>query len=239
MSEYGSVSLSQLAPGSNVVSSPGVVSGVVYQKLLFGTDDANATPTTGYGDESVATDITEGDLDDGSVIFAGGAGGLERDKQGKIIRTCGIAGCQYRCSSSYMKMHKAAKHGIDVVWFFCDQDGCDYKAKQASDLKKHKQNVHDIDVRWHHCDQDGCEYKAKLASHLKGHKQHVHDIGVRWHPCDQDGCDYKAKLAGSLKKHKANVHDIDVRWHHCDQDGCDYKAKQTSHLKKHKRRIHS
>ena len=83
MSGNDSVSLSQLDPGSNVVSSPGdggamdslkdgVVSGVVHQKLLFGTDDANATPITGYDVESVATDITEGDLDDGSVIFAGG-----------------------------------------------------------------------------------------------------------------------------------------------------------------------
>eukprot|EP00519_Triparma_laevis_P009079 CAMPEP_0182509036 /NCGR_PEP_ID=MMETSP1321-20130603/26119_1 /TAXON_ID=91990 /ORGANISM="Bolidomonas sp., Strain RCC1657" /LENGTH=53 /DNA_ID=CAMNT_0024715229 /DNA_START=1 /DNA_END=159 /DNA_ORIENTATION=+ len=53
MSGNDSVSLRQFAPGSNVVSSSGVgvdalnggaVSGVVYQKLLFGTDDANATP---------------------------------------------------------------------------------------------------------------------------------------------------------------------------------------------------
>ncbi|GMH81637.1 hypothetical protein TrVE_jg12563 [Triparma verrucosa] len=82
MSGNGSVILSQLAPGSNVVSSPGgggavdilnnvVVSGVVYQKLVFGTDDANATPMTVYENESVATDITEGGLDDHSVIVAG------------------------------------------------------------------------------------------------------------------------------------------------------------------------
>ena len=54
----------QLTPGSNVVSSLGV-SGVVYQKLSFGTDDANATPMTGYEDEStIATDSTEDDLED-------------------------------------------------------------------------------------------------------------------------------------------------------------------------------
>ncbi|GMH98791.1 hypothetical protein TrVE_jg8870 [Triparma verrucosa] len=130
MNGNDSVSLSQLVPGSNVVSSlggggavdtlsdGGVVSGVVHHKLLFRTDDANATPTTGYGGESVATDITEDDLDDGSVIFGGGGagGGLVRDKWGNIVRTCGIAGCQYRGRSSYIKTHKAAKHGIDVVW---------------------------------------------------------------------------------------------------------------------------
>ncbi|GMI15266.1 hypothetical protein TrVE_jg264 [Triparma verrucosa] len=84
MSGNDSVSLSQLAPGSNIVSSPGgggamdtlnnggAVSGVVHHKLLFRTDDANATPMTGYEDEStIATDSTEDDLDDGSVIFAG------------------------------------------------------------------------------------------------------------------------------------------------------------------------
>ena len=93
MSVNETISLSQFAPGSNnVVSSPGggggavdilneggVMSEVVYRKLLFGTDDANATPMTGYGDEStVATDLTEGDLDDGSVSFVGGgaAGGF-------------------------------------------------------------------------------------------------------------------------------------------------------------------
>ena len=184
-----SETLKQFSPGSNVVSrsgdggavdTSGVVSGVVYQKLLFGNDDANATPMTGCGDESVATDITEDGLDDGSVIFVGGGvarGGLVRDKQGKIIRTCGIAGCQYKTGgTTNMKNRKAAKHGIDVVWFSCDQVGCDYKAKQAGDHKVHKQHVHDIDVRWHHCDQDGCSFKAKQASNLKQHKLNIHNI---------------------------------------------------------------
>ncbi|GMI07494.1 hypothetical protein TrVE_jg8433 [Triparma verrucosa] len=140
MNGNDSVSLSQFAPGSNVVPSPGgggamdtlnngVVSGVVYQKLLFGTDEANATPATGYEEDesAVATDITEDDLDDGSVMVLAGRGaarGLVRDKWGAIIRTCGIAGCQYKTGKmSDMKNHKAAKHGIDVVWFSCDQDG--------------------------------------------------------------------------------------------------------------------
>jgi len=192
MSGNDSETLKQLAPVSNVVSSPGgggikdtltnggIVSGVVYRDLFFRSDDANSTPTTGYGDVSVATDITEGDLDDGSVIFAGGGAGrgLVRDKEGRVIRTCGIAGCQYRGRADHMKNHKAAKHGIDVVWFSCDQVGCDYKAKQASDLKQHKQNVHSIDVRWLHCSSDGCKYKTKQAGNLNRHKQQAHGIDV-------------------------------------------------------------
>ena len=63
MSGNDSVILSQHAPGSNVVSSSGggggavdtlnngVVSGAIYRDLFFRADDANATPTTGYGDE--------------------------------------------------------------------------------------------------------------------------------------------------------------------------------------------
>ncbi|GMH92753.1 hypothetical protein TrST_g5190 [Triparma strigata] len=306
MSDNDSVSLNHLTPVSNVVSSPrgvgamdtltngGVVSEVVYQKLLFGTDDANATPITVYGDDST---VAEDDLDDGSVIFAASytrkveskrvgkgttpsrglgpsktglttgtafistgasdplapvnrghtttscgetGGGLVRDKRGYIIRMCGTAGCQYKTSkTTNMKNHKAAKHGIDVVWFSCDQEGCDYKAKAASNLKQHKASVHDIDVRWHRCNQVGCDYKAKATGTLKRHKQLVHDIDVRWHHCDQDGCDFKTKQAVNLKQHKQDAHDIDLRWHRCDHDGCSYKAKVASNLKRHKRSIHS
>ena len=75
-----------------------------------------------------------------------------------------------------MKNRKAAQHGINVVWFSCDQDNCDYKAKQAGNLKKHKRHIHNIGVVWHQYDL--CEFKAKIAHHLKTHKQQVHNIGV-------------------------------------------------------------
>ena len=190
MSGNDSETLKQLSPVSNVVSSQGgamdilnngFVSGVVYQKLSFRTDDANATPMTGYGDEStIATDSTENDLDDGSVFAGRGAArGLVRDKWGSIFRTCGIAGCQYKTGqTTSMKYHKAAKHGIDVIWFSCDQDGCEYKAKQAGHLKQHKANIHNVDVRWFRCDQYGCRYKGKRASDLKPHKRVMHDIDL-------------------------------------------------------------
>ncbi|GMH97414.1 hypothetical protein TrST_g12854 [Triparma strigata] len=41
---------------------------------------------------------------------------VERDKWGNIVRTCEIAGCQFKTGfANDMKNHKAAKHGIDVV----------------------------------------------------------------------------------------------------------------------------
>ena len=163
---------------------------------------------------------------------------VARDKRGYRIETCIIPGCNYVGRSDYMKAHKASKHGIGVVWFACDQDNCDHKAKQAQQLKKHKQFAHDIDVQWYLCDQDGCRYKAKQATAVKRHKAHVHDIDIRWHHCDQEGCNFKTKQAGHLKQHKANIHNVDVRWFRCDQYGCCYKGKRASDLKPHKRVMH-
>ena len=42
--------------------------------------------------------------------------GKERDKFGRIVRTCGIAGCTYKTGyMTDMKKHKANKHDIDVI----------------------------------------------------------------------------------------------------------------------------
>ena len=89
------------------------------------------------------------------------------------MKMCGVDGCEHKGNTWNMKIHKAAKHGINVVWFPCGEVNCDYKAKQAGTLKRHKQFVHDIGVVWYPCDL--CEYKAKQASVLKTHKQRTHE----------------------------------------------------------------
>ena len=217
-----------------------------YKRLRF---DGNETPRSAHEDASTIAphDIANDDwVDDSVASVAGGYGvsarrtwsrqrveGVERDKRGGITRTCWIIGCQYKHGNTgLMKRHKAAKHGINVVWFPCDQDNCDYKAKEASDLKMHKEGVCTIGVVWHQC--VSYDQKAKKAGNLKKHKQHVHNIGVVWHQCDS--CDHKAKKAGNLKKHKQHVHNIDVVWHNCDV--CNHKSKQASNLKRHKKRKH-
>ena len=101
-----SVSSNQLTTGLNVVSSPGdgvgemvmgAIKGVEYRRMLFDTDNENATPSTNYGDESsIAAYFADDDLDDGSVIFAGGgaARGLVRDKMGQgynDVRDSGVS----------------------------------------------------------------------------------------------------------------------------------------------------
>ena len=48
--------------------------------------------------------------------------GVERDKWGKVIKMCGIVGCQYKTGKpDQLKSHRAVKHGINVVWFSCDR----------------------------------------------------------------------------------------------------------------------
>ena len=62
--------------------------------------------------------------------------GVERDKWGHTIRTCGIADYQYMIGKTeHMKKHKAAKHGINVVWFPSGEDNCGYRAKLKGSLK--------------------------------------------------------------------------------------------------------
>ena len=97
---------------------------------------------------------------------------------------------------------------LGIAWHVCDQSGCSYKAKKASNLKTHKAFVHGIGVVWHVCDQSGCSYKAKRAGDLIKHKASIHDIGVVWHVCDQANCNYKAKHANHLKRHLSAMHDI-------------------------------
>ena len=47
---------------------------------------------------------------------------VERDKWGKIIKTCGINGCTHRTgNSTNMKVHKANNHGIGIKWFSCPE----------------------------------------------------------------------------------------------------------------------
>ena len=159
-----------------------------YTRIKFNEDNINGTPISATEARSVTSDES---WDDGSVSSEGVEAplrkkhyrwveGVEWDKWGNIIRMCGKAGCQYETGTTcHMRNHKAAKHGINVVWFSCDQDNCDYKAKEACEIKRHKQQVHNIDIIWHQC--DSCDFKAKRASHIKGHKQNIHNINVVWH----------------------------------------------------------
>ena len=133
--------------------------------------------------------------------------------------------------------HEARKHDLNVVWYECEEEGCDYKAKEEYSLKRHNLLKHQTeDIDWYECDQDGCDYKAKLNTSLVSH-QLTHDIGVTWYECNQEKCDFKSKDKQSLSQHKANLHEINITWYVCDQD-CDYKAKDKKSLTRHKQLVH-
>ncbi|GMH85675.1 hypothetical protein TL16_g10306 [Triparma laevis f. inornata] len=74
-----------------------------------------------------------------------------------------------------MKKHKTVKHGINVVWFPCSEDNCDYRAKLKGSLKRHKQNVHKIGVVWHQYDL--CEFKTKTGPYqIKAHQKNTNKM---------------------------------------------------------------
>ena len=63
--------------------------------------------------------------------------------------------------SDNMRRHKAAMHGIDVVWYKCDIPLCEYQAKEQAAVKRHKAAKHGINVVWFNCDVEGCRYQSK------------------------------------------------------------------------------
>jgi|TARA_B000000475_G_C15991969_1_gene445420 hypothetical protein len=91
---------------------------------------------------------------------------------------CDYSGCNFITKyKSSLPRHKAAIHGINVKYTYCDQDGCDYKTKHDMfDLKKHKMYAHDILFRdYFYCDEPGCNYRCIESLHK--HKKYFHDIG--------------------------------------------------------------
>ena len=130
--------------GTTAEPTPGMV--VVVEQEMGGetttrhdkqTDVVRTTPT-GLEEKEKVT-VTEGKK---KKIGGQKIEGMERDEKGQIIVACGIAGCQYKGRLTNVKNHKAAKHGIDVIWYRCDQEGCTYKAKQASNLRMHMKRKH-------------------------------------------------------------------------------------------------
>ena len=63
-------------------------------------------------------------------------------------------------------------HAIDVLWWFCDYEGCEHRTKTNSHLTVHKANKHDIGVLWKECPH--CDFKAKKNDNLNVHIKSKH-----------------------------------------------------------------
>ena len=44
----------------------------------------------------------------------------------------------------HLVRHLANKHEVEVVWYSCDQEHCNFKTKEASNLRCHRKRVHHI-----------------------------------------------------------------------------------------------
>ena len=63
------------------------------------------------------------------------------------------------------RRHRAHVHDMDVLWWFCDDEGCEHNTKSNSKITKHKATRHNLgDVPWKECPQ--CDYKAKTAGNV-------------------------------------------------------------------------
>jgi len=66
----------------------------------------------------------------------------------------------------------AIVHAIDVLWWFCDYEDYEHRAKSNSNITSHKAGKHNIGVKWKECPD--CDDKAKTNAHLNGHIKHMH-----------------------------------------------------------------
>lgn len=157
--------------------------------------------------------------------------------------------------------HETSEHSDeDIIWYKCDQEGCDKIYKNKISLKKHILVKHTDSKIWYNCDKcdskfplkeslkqhilfvhtdkyiqcDLCDKKVKTQGGLKSHKKHIHNISVTWFKCDL--CDHKSKTKSALTKHKSDIHHIGLVWIKCQK--CNYKCKNNSQLNTHVKLAH-
>jgi len=86
---------------------------------------------------------------------------VKKPSAGETWRACGIGVCVYRTKYGIrnLKQHKACIHAIDIVWHYCLELECEFRAKVKNRVKMHRALVHDIGVTWHDCPEPNCTYR--------------------------------------------------------------------------------
>ena len=194
--------------------------------------------------------------------------GKERDKQGRIVKVCGIDGCTYKTGrTTNMKSHKASKHGMEGLW---DNDDGKERDKQGRIIRV--------------CGIDGCTYKTGYMVHMKQHKASKHvlsqpaacvdlidagddgEYGIEsfFKPPWMSECEYcqkavRTEMNGMALPGWMNLHLLACpekpksppttaepvildKWGNivrvCGIAGCTYKTVNTGHMKRHKASKH-
>ena len=101
-----------------------------HQHLL---NEAEVSPITECGDESITVtkflrEVPPGNFNSWNKLVV--AANMAKKAETLVVNK----------QPSHKKSDKPIVHDIDVRWHHCDQDGCDYKAKQACSIKQHKQS---------------------------------------------------------------------------------------------------
>ena len=84
-----------------------------------------------------------------------------------ILAWCGTSATTKGAPSKRSKLavydatKRASLHGVNIIYYECKEEGCEYKAKEAGKLRRHLAHMHAINVVWHKCDHKGCSIKAK------------------------------------------------------------------------------
>merc|ERR1712062_389453 len=134
--------------------------------------------------------------------------------------------CCFVCGDKQaLKVHKAAKHQIDVERFYCDQ--CDFSSLYKNSIRQHCNWVHAevkpvVPKTTHFCEY--CEYSSKSKQCLQMHIDKTH-LGITFQ-CEV--CSYTCSSEKRLEIHRKGKHG--GGWA-CQQ--CSYRATQQSSLKAH------
>ncbi|XP_054152730.1 zinc finger protein 718-like [Oppia nitens] len=135
------------------------------------------------------------------------------------------------CNSNSLIQHKRIHHGIGrkLLYYYCDWEGCQYKATNSLTVSVHKKRH--LGIRDYACDWPGCEFRAVVKSDMTRHKV-VHSDNYDYR-CQSTSCEFRTKKKYNLKKHMDSIHKDIPHTLVCHWPGCDKTFRFTHNLRKH------
>uniref|UniRef100_T1JFI3 C2H2-type domain-containing protein n=1 Tax=Strigamia maritima TaxID=126957 RepID=T1JFI3_STRMM len=111
---------------------------------------------------------------------------------------------------------------INIVWFVCSAENCDYKSYRKFNIDRHFRKMHDQPTKPGRCCDLDFLSKFEYFQHVKTH----HANGYY---CYVDGCSAWFRKKSTLDRHSI-VH-TGIKNIHCDS--CEYKSPHAHNMKRH------